>query len=187
MRRYGALAVPPNLVESVLACALSAPSPHNRQPVRLALIQSFVARARLVEAMGEQLRTDRLRDGDPAEAIQEDVERSGRRLLGAPLLLLVALSLEDMDRYPDGARREAEYMMAVQASAMAGQNIALAAHAAGLASCWLCAPLFCPDVASTALGLPQNWRPQGLMTIGYGSGPARFRPRKGLPDILLRL
>ncbi len=187
VRRYDGRAISSELVDIVLACSLSAPSPHNRQPIRLALIQTVALRASIANAMGERLRADRLRDGDPAEIIGEDVERSKRRLLDAPLLLLVALSLTDMDRYPDAVRSEAEYLMAVQSSAMAGQNIALAAHAAGLASCWLCAPLFCPDLVRNVLGLPSDWHPQGLMTIGYGNGPAKLRPRKRLHDILLRI
>ena len=32
--------------------------------------------------------------------------------------------------------------MAVQSTAMAGQNLLLAAHALGLGACWMCAPCF---------------------------------------------
>ena len=186
VRRYEARPVPAPVVDTVLGCALSAPSPHNRQPVRLALVQDPKARMRLADAMGARLRRDRLADGDAPEAVESDIARSRARLLGAPVLVLVGLSLEDMDSYPDAARREAERLMAVQAAAMAGQNVALAAHAAGLASCWICAPLFCPETARAVLELPRDWEPQGLMTIGYGRAPVKPRPRKSLQDILLR-
>ena len=95
--------------------------------------------------------------------------------------------MEDMDRYADPARQNAEYLMAVQSAAMAGQNLMLAAHAAGLAACWMCAPLFCPEVARDALGLPADWQPQGLITLGYAAVPAKRRPRKRLQEILKHL
>ena len=57
--------------------------------------------------------------------------------------------------------------MAAQSTALAAQNLLLAAHDAGLGACWMCAPLFCPDVVSTQLDLPADWEPQALLTLGY--------------------
>jgi coenzyme F420-0:L-glutamate ligase/coenzyme F420-1:gamma-L-glutamate ligase len=76
--------------------------------------------------------------------------------------------MADMDRYPD-KRQRAEHLMAVQSTAMAVQNLLLAATADGLGACWMCAPLFCPDVVRAALALPDDWEPQALVTLG---GPA---------------
>ena len=43
---------------------------------------------------------------------------------------------------------------AAQSIGAALQNLMLAAHATGLASCWMCAPLFCP---ATVVGdLPED-------------------------------
>jgi coenzyme F420-0:L-glutamate ligase / coenzyme F420-1:gamma-L-glutamate ligase len=88
------------------------------------------------------------------------------------------LSMADMDRYPDRARQHNEWTMAVQSTAMAGQNLLLAAHAAGLGACWMCAPLFCPDAVREVLELPESWQPQGLVTLGY---PAEEREKSRLP------
>jgi nitroreductase len=33
----------------------------------------------------------------------------------------------------------------------------------------MCAPLFCPDVVQETLNLPQDWKPQGLITMGYAA------------------
>jgi nitroreductase len=84
----------------------------------------------------------------------------------------------DMDAYSDTRRSQNEYLMAVQSVAMAGQNILLAAYGAGLAACWMCAPLFCPEVVCEALGLPADWQPQALLTIGY---PAEVRTKAREP------
>lgn len=56
--------------------------------------------------------------------------------------------------------------MAVPSASMAGANLLLAAHAAELGACWLCAPLFCPDAVVDVLGLPPDWQPQGVIALG---------------------
>ncbi|CAG4883611.1 Nitroreductase [Georgfuchsia toluolica] len=183
IRRYQAAAVPRHLIDTLLQVAVSAPSAHNRQPWRFRVIVDANEKVRLADAMGEQLRLDRLADGDALELVAADVARSRLRITSAPAVVVVCLSAEDMDRYPDPSRRQAEYLMAVQSVAMAGQNLLLAAHAAGLGACWVCAPLFCPNVVRDVLGLPPTWEPQGMVTLGYpahaGKPPVR-RPLDGL-------
>jgi nitroreductase len=90
-----------------------------------------------------------------------------------------------MDAYPDPTRREAVFLMAVQSTAMATQNLLLAAHAEGLGACWMCAPLFCPETVRAALLRPADWHPQGLITLGYPEQAGKARGRKPLADILL--
>ncbi|MCA9928398.1 MAG: nitroreductase family protein, partial [Anaerolineales bacterium] len=87
-------------------------------------------------------------------------------ITGAPVIIVVCLSMIDMDSYPDGRRSRAEHTMAVQSVAMAAQSLWLLAHAAGLGACWLCAPLFVPELVRDTLNLPADWEPQGLMTLG---------------------
>lgn len=167
LRRYQPHPVPDDLVEQLLTAATAAPSAHNRQPWRFVVIASPQAKEALALAMGDQLRADLTADGLPPEAIEKDASRSYQRLTQAPLLILLCLTMADMDRYPDGRRQDNEWLMAVQSVAMAGQNLLLAAHALGLGACWLCAPLFCPDVVRATLDLPADWQPQGLITVGY--------------------
>jgi nitroreductase len=75
--------------------------------------------------------------------------------------------MNDMDRYPDAARAHAEWVMAVQSVALACQNLLLCAEALGIAACWMCAPLFVPDLVRRVLELPADWEPQALITLGY--------------------
>ena len=128
--------------------------------------------------MGEKLRADLTADGAPREVIEKDVRRSFSRISVAPALILVALTMADMDNYPDQGRQQNEWLMAVQSTAMAGQNLLLAAHALGLGACWMCAPLFCPNVVRQTLDLPADWQPQGLVTVGYA---AEQRHKSRLP------
>jgi coenzyme F420-0:L-glutamate ligase/coenzyme F420-1:gamma-L-glutamate ligase len=46
------------------------------------------------------------------------------------------------------------------------ENLMLAAAAAGLASCWVAAPIFCPAEARDALALPDEWLPHALVLVG---------------------
>lgn len=174
IRRYEARTVPPALVDQLLEAALWAPSAHNRQPWRFVVMEEATNKERLAAVMGAQLRRDLAADGLPPEAIERDAARSYARLTAAPLLVLVCLSLSDMDDYPDARRQAHETTMAVQSAAMAGQNLLLAAHALGLGACWVCAPLFCPEVVRETLALPVDWQPQGLITAGY---PAETRQK----------
>jgi F420 biosynthesis protein FbiB-like protein len=84
----------------------------------------------------------------------------------------------DMDTYPDERRSRNEHLMAVQSTAMAGQNLLLAAHAMGLGTCWMCAPLFCPDIVRQTLALPRDWEPQGIIALGF---PARIPTKERKP------
>jgi coenzyme F420-0:L-glutamate ligase/coenzyme F420-1:gamma-L-glutamate ligase len=159
--------VPREVLEGILTAAIHAPSAHNRQPWRFAVITSPDVRRDLALAMGARLRADLTADHTPQDMIEKDVSRSFSRIDGAPALVLACMSMVDMDRYPDPKRSAAERLMAVQSTALAVQNLLLAAHAEGLGACWMCAPLFCPDVVSAQLNLPADWEPQALITMGY--------------------
>jgi len=178
IRRYKPDPVPREIIETLLTAAIWSPSAHNRQPWRFAVIESPAQKEKLARAMGARLRRDLETDGVPEAAIEADTSRSYSRITGAPVLIALCLSMVDMDNYADAVRNHNEYLMAVQSTAMAGQNILLATHDAGLGACWMCAPLFCPDVVREALSLPDDWQPQALLTIGY---PAETREKTRRP------
>lgn len=178
IRRYEDRVVGDELLERLLSTAIWAPSAHNRQPWRFAVLTSPASKDRLARAMGEKLRHDRLQDGDPTDVIERDVSRSYARIAGAPVVIVFFLSMSDMDRYPDKRRNEAERQMAVQSVAMAVQNLWLLAAAEGLGACWLCAPLFVPDLVQDALDVPDDWQAQGLLTVGW---PAEERSKTRRP------
>ncbi len=186
IRRYRTDAVPWERIERLLEAATRAPSAHNRQPWRFAVLDEPKSKDRLARAMGARLRADRLADGDAEDAVEQDIARSHGRITGAPTVIVVCLTLADMDAYPDALRAEAEYMMAAQGTAMAVGNLLLAAQAEGLGACWMCAPLFCPDTVVETLGLPADWRPQALITLGRPANDGRARARKPLAALLWR-
>lgn len=177
IRRYTPQPVPPAVLDDVLAAAASAPSAHNRQPWRAAAIITPAPKEMLAQAMAAALRADRLADGaDPAD-VEADAARSVARITGAPALILMCLSMAEMDTYPDARRQQAEHHMAVQSVAAATHALWLAAHSAGLGAAWLCAPLFCQAVVRATLHLPNDWEPQALITLGYPANPGKLTPR----------
>jgi coenzyme F420-0:L-glutamate ligase/coenzyme F420-1:gamma-L-glutamate ligase len=184
IRRYRPQPIANALIDSILQAATCAPSAHNRQPWRFAVVKDAVVKERLARAMGERLRADRMSDGDPAEAIAQDVARSHARITEAPIVIVVCLTMEDMDRYRDDRRNEAELRMAVQSTAMAMQNMLTAAHAVGLGSSVMCAPLFCGSTVQTTLNLASAWQPQALVTLGYPADAGKPFHRRPLAEVV---
>lgn len=178
LRRYTLDPVPHELIIRILESATWAPSAHNRQPWRFVVLTELSTRVHLAQAMGNQLRYDLTNDGLPLHIIDEDVNRSYERITQATVLIVLCMTMQDMDAYPDEKRAQNERIMAQQSVAMAGQNLLLAAHGVGLGACWMCAPLFCQDVVQNALTLPLDWEPQALITLGY---PAQSRDKQRRP------
>ena len=173
------------VIKRLLTAACYAPSAHNQQPWRFCVILDESDKVRLAQSMGEALRDDRISDGiDPDEA-QAEIHRSYDRITGAPVVIVFCLTMEDMDRYPDESRSHAEYLMAVQSVAVAGENLLLMAHAEGLGACWVCAPLFTQDIVREALDLPSSWEPQGLIILGQPAHEGRDRSRMPLDRVVL--
>ncbi len=177
IRRYLDRPVPPALIDQLLEAATWAPSAHNRQPWRFVVIETAAVKAQLAERMGERLKADRLRDGDPLDVIERDVQRSRARIVSAPIVIVACLSMIDMDRYPDDRRNVLERTLATQSVANAVQNLLLTAHDLGLGACWMCAPLFVPDVVREVLDLPADWDAQVMITLGYPADAGKPKGR----------
>jgi F420 biosynthesis protein FbiB-like protein len=185
IRRYEERPVERATIDAVLEAGTWAPSAHNRQPWRFAVLTELTAREILARRMGDRLRQARLADGDDPADVESDVSRSRARITGAPLVIVAFLTLEDMDTYPDPGRQAAEHLMAVQGVAMAVNNILVAAHAAGLGACWMCAPLFCSDAVVEAVDAPSHWQAQALLTLGYPASKGKPAQRRPLADVVL--
>ena len=185
VRRYLNREVPEEVIERVLEAARWAPSPHGRQPWRFAVLRREETKTRLAEAMGEEWRTNLEMDGQSAEVVEKRLQGSRKRLLDAPVLVLLCLYSEDLDVYPDAVRQQSETMMAVQSLGAAAENALLAAYSLGLDAGWVCAPLVCPEKVTEALGLDPRLIPHALLTLGYAEGdPPKRRGRKSLDELV---
>ena len=178
IRRYEQRPVDHAILEKLLEAATWAPSAHNRQPWRFCVTTNDDTKQRLSDEMGKRWRRDLSADGVDSARIERRVAISHARITGAAALIIASASMEEMDIYSDEVRNQAEWIMAAQSVALACQNLLLTAHAYGLGACWMCAPLFVPDLVREVLDLPSNWHPQALITLGY---PAEEKHREREP------
>jgi len=179
IRRFAEMEIPRQKIEALLETAIWAPSAHNRQPWRFAVVSSQITRQKLAEAMGEVFYADLLSEGMPADQARQKATRSIQHIQAAPVAIVLCLDQSDMDVYPDRRRQELETIMAIQSVALAGGQLLLAAHAEGLGAYWNCAPLFAPNAVRAALDLPSHWHPQALILAGQPA--SQPEPPRRLP------
>ena len=184
IRRFRQQPVDIELLTRILDTAAHAPSAHNRQPWRFAVLVQLEQKHRLGEALAGAFRRDLGADGVPEAEIEALVVRSQDRLLQAPAVVVLCMDASEMDSYPDEARRQAERIMAVQSTALAGLQLQLAAHAEGLGTVWVCSPLFAPQVVRDTLALPTAWEPQGMFFIGQPAAQPKPKELKPLADLV---
>ncbi|MEM3040845.1 MAG: nitroreductase family protein [Nitrososphaerota archaeon] len=168
---------------TALEVAVSAPNAHNAQPWRFILIRNKETVLKLLEAMAEEWKRDLLSDGLEERKADVIIRESISRTLRASAVIVVCLSMSEMDKYRDERRMKCEYIMAVQSVAAACQNLLLALHALGYGACWRCGPLFAPESVRRVLGIPRNVEPQALIEVG-GQGGIRPMRRKPLSEVV---
>jgi coenzyme F420-0:L-glutamate ligase/coenzyme F420-1:gamma-L-glutamate ligase len=176
LRQFDARPVPRELLDEALALACMAPAPHHTRPWRYVVV-SPERRAALAEAMGAAWRGDLERDGHPEALIDKLLRKSHRQITEAPALVLACLTHEGLREWPDERRARNEWAMAQQSAGAGMQNLMLAAHALGLASYWISAPLFAPEAAAEALSLPEDYVAQAFVVVGYSAAGASPKPR----------
>jgi len=177
---------PKEVIYSILEAGRWAPSAHNAQPWRFVVITEREVRRELAGAMASAWAEDMTANGVPPSIRKRLVEDSIERFADAPVSIVACVTMEDMDKYADENRQKTEHTMATQSLAAAVQNMLLAAHSAGLGSCWFCAPLFCQDAVRRVLKVPDNVEPQALITLGYPSETVDPPPRKPLGEVAFR-
>ena len=84
VRRCLPASIDRTIIDRMLFAATRAPSAHNRQPWRFAVLDERSGKEALAAAMGLRLRQDRTGDGDNPQAIEADVARSYARITEAP-------------------------------------------------------------------------------------------------------
>jgi len=176
LRQLAERPVPRELIDEALALACMAPAPHHTRPWRYVIV-SPERREALAEAMGAAWRADLERDGHPEALIAKLLRKSHRQITGAPVLILACLTREGLRAWPDERRARNEWAMAQQSAGAGMQNLMLGAHALGLASYWISAPLFAPEAAAAALSLPDGYVAQALIVLGFPAEAAVPKPR----------
>jgi coenzyme F420-0:L-glutamate ligase / coenzyme F420-1:gamma-L-glutamate ligase len=182
LRQLSERPVPRELLDRALGLACLAPAPHHTRPWRYVVVSPGEPRERLASLMGDAWRADLERDGHPQDLIAKLLAESRRRITTAPALVLSCLTHEGLRDWPDERRARNEWAMAQQSAGAGMQNLMLAAHALGLASYWISAPLFAPEAVREALSLPGDFVAQAFVVLGYPAHGVAPKPRPE-PDL----
>ena len=180
VRRFKTDSIPAPVIGRIIETATFAPSAHNLQPWRFAVVADLSARIRLGKALTTKMRADMTAAGAPQSEIEMRVERSMRRLDEAPVVILLCRDVTAIRK-----DEPEEVTMAIQSVAACGLQLLLAAHAEGLGGNWICWPLYAQEAAREALDLPNTWEPQGMFILGYAEAEPREKNLKELESLSL--
>lgn len=186
IRRFSDSSIDLDIITKIILTATHAPSAHNRQPWRFAVIVTAEVKTRLIDLLTTDFLEDLKRDGLDAKDVEARILRSKSRMNNAPVIIIMSMDMSEMDYYADenDARMVAERMMATQSTAAAGTYLQLAARAEGLDSVWVCSPLFAPKAVKYALHLPDNWEPQAMFFLGYAAELPKDKQLKPIEEVL---
>jgi nitroreductase len=146
--------VPGNLLTQVLEAARTAPSGSNKQPWKFVVVKDEPMRKALVPAC------------------------KGQEFVGeAPVVIVACGEVFETNR---GDWMGWHGMLLDIAIAM--DHMQLAAHALGLATCWIGA--FNADEVRRLLDIPEKLKVVGLLPLGYAAGPLKVSARKPLEEIV---
>ncbi|MEI6291152.1 MAG: nitroreductase family protein [Chloroflexota bacterium] len=169
IRRFQQKPVEPEKINRIIETAMTAPSAHNRQPWRFAIISDPKIKNFIGKGMGKVFAEDLEIEGFSADEIQRKVGISKSRILNSPIIIILFLDMSEMNNYPAESikRINSERVMGIQSVAAAGTLIQLAATAEDLAAVWTCWPLFATEPIQNILDTPFDWEPQAMFFIGY--------------------
>ena len=188
IRSFGPGEVTREALEEAVLAAATAPAPHHTHPWRFSVLQSVAARRELLAAIAEAWRADLRADGTPEEVIARRIGRSDEVLGAAPVLIVPWVRFRGSHPYADEERAGAEREMFMLSGGAAIQNLLLALHAQGLASCWISSTLFCQQETRAVLGADDEWYALGTVACGPMPEGGASRPRPPIDvDALLDL
>ncbi|MCH9667391.1 MAG: coenzyme F420-0:L-glutamate ligase [Actinomycetia bacterium] len=185
VRSFSADPVAPQLIETSVSEALTAPAPHHTRPVRFVWVQDPDTRVGLLDAMKDRWRADLSGDGRDADAVERRVGR-GQILYDAPELIVPFMVPDGAHTYPDAQRTAAEHTMFTVAVGAAVQALLVALAVRGVGSCWIGSTIFAPDLVRSQLDLPADWEPLGAIAIGYPVDATGPREPVAIDGLLVR-
>jgi len=179
IRRFKPNPVPDSVIESILHTATFAPSAHNRQPWRFAVIKDSAIKTRLGKAITAKMQIDMQAQNAEKSDIEKRATTSLRRIDEAPLVIILCRDKNDIR-----IDTPEETIMGIQSTALVGLQLLLAAHAEGLGGNWICWPLYAQAATRAALELPETWEPQAMYFLGYPVEIPEPQDRKSIKEIM---
>jgi nitroreductase len=191
IRTFTAAPVEREVIDRLLAAAVSAPSNSNRQPWRYLVVQSAPLRAQLageVRAAAEALQATIAASRHAAE-LGSYADFFWQPLAAAPLIIIPCVRqlpdtlgslLRSAGAAPGAVQLPSDMPMEVCAVAASVMALLLQAHAEGLGACWMAGPMIAAARIEALLGLrqagedrPSGPRMLGAIALGYPDETAR--------------
>ena len=177
IRSFAPGPVPREALEEAICAACTAPAPHHTRPWRFSVLTGAPAKRGLLAAIAEAWRADLRGDATPEDVIARRIANSDAVLGQAPVLIVPWVSFSGSHPYGDAERSHAEQEMFLLSGGAAIQNLLLALHAQGLASCWISSTLFCQEESRAVLDMDDGWFAMGTVACGRMPEGGAERPR----------
>jgi len=186
IRRFQPTKIGIDIITRILETATYAPSAHNRQPWRFAVITQSNQKYHLSDMLTLIFHRDLAAQGIETNEIEFRIARSRERIATSPVIIILCMDMSEMNVFSTSEDKFAytERTMAIQSVACAGLQLQLAAHAEGLSSVWTCSPLFAQDIVRSTLDLPEKWEPQAMFFLGYASETPKEKYIKPIQDVV---
>jgi nitroreductase len=169
VRSFDGAEVPRDVLERLISAAGAAPSPYNSQPwhfdVATGPVRDAISEITALSTVHLQEYLDVLPTNQLGRA-----ERFFASLGGAPVVIVVSVPVSE-----DDLARINAYMSAGGAV----QNLMLAAHAEGLASCSLTFAFWVRDKLAALLGIGDDREIVALVIVGHPAETPEAPPRRG--------
>jgi nitroreductase len=196
VRQFTPVLPPRELIVRSIEAATHAPSGMNKQPWRFVIVTDGAVKAEMVARVSREIETIlALLAGDEyADKVGEYLRNYATLFRTAPVVINVLyreygqviaslLARSDLS-YPQNQEEAAN--PAMQSVSAAIQNLQLAAHAVGLATCWMTAPLFARDQLHELLEVESPWQLAAVVPIGYAASENTNGPRRLRLDRVIR-
>lgn len=162
VRAYKPDPVPPGTLERLVDAAIQAPSAVNSQPWHFTII----CNQSLLDRISHAAKSHALRTIVAAGPMRDQFKDSKFQIFyHAPALILISSRNGDWSS---------------ESSALAAENLMLAACAEGLGTCWIgfAQRWLETEEGKRAVGLPDGYRPVAPITVGVPSGALASIPRE---------
>jgi nitroreductase len=185
IRRYDERVPERVIIERIIEAACWAPSNHNRQGWKFIVFENRPQVRALAERIRQHVREAVGRSNRIAAGQADEIVHYAGAFEAAPVVILAMHKC-----IPAVGRELLDHAATPLASgeaistAMAVQNLCLAAHALGLGTCVMTAPLLAGAVWAGLPDLPAGFEPTCLVTVGYPADQPEPPRRKDLKHVV---
>lgn len=195
VRAFTSEPVSREVMDRVMAAAITAPSSTNRQPWRFTVVRSAAMREQIVAAIAH--RTAEIKAIIAKSHHAEDFGNYGD-FFHEPLASASVIVVPQYRPYPDlianliesGGGDPAKYSTAsamqaeLVSTSTAIMALLLQVHAEGLGACMMAGPMVARDDIHALLGIAEPWRMVGAIAIGHPVSQPSTMPRKPVDKVV---